>query len=315
MPAFHVSASEVVNVPLEKAYNSLIDFNEWPIWSPWLIMERECQVDYKGQPGTQGHGYSWAGKKIGSGEMTLVGAGDRQNSQHRKIDCKLLFLKPFKSKADVDFELEVIDANSTKVTWNMDSSLPFFMFFMVKKMQAFIRNDYERGLLLLKEYLETGSVHMKINVEGVVNMPNEEYLGLSASTTKAGMHDSMQSSFSTLMSSVRDSGVEITGAPFSLYDNIDMVKDQWNYTVGIPVDGSSAVANLTAGTRGAGKAVKVTHHGSYQHLGNAWAMGMGELQYKKLKASKTNKPFEIYINDPESTKEEELLTEVYIPLR
>jgi len=315
MPAFNVRSEETINVSMDKVHDALSDFHTWPTWSPWLIMEKECTLEYQGTPGAKGHGYTWSGQKVGAGEMTLVSVGDRQNPKHRQMDCKLVFLKPFKSKADVDFKLDAISDASTRVSWGMSSSLPFFMFFMVKKMVAMITSDYDRGLGLLKEYLETGSVHIKIEVDGVVDTPNVNYHGVAATTSKAGMHDSMQSSYSTLMSGVRDSDLEITGYPFAIYPHVDMVHDKWSYVAAVPTSGDVVLNGINAGSRPAAKAMKVTHNGSYRHLGNAWSCAMSEMQHHKLKPSKTNHPFEVYVTDPERTPENDLVTEIYVPIR
>jgi len=39
VPAFNVVSSIDINVPAAKVREALADFNTWPIWSPWLIME------------------------------------------------------------------------------------------------------------------------------------------------------------------------------------------------------------------------------------------------------------------------------------
>lgn len=44
----------------------------------------------------------------------------------------------------------------------MDGKLPYFMFFMVKMMKNWIGMDYERGLAMLKEFIETGEVISRV---------------------------------------------------------------------------------------------------------------------------------------------------------
>ena len=55
----------------------------------------------------------------------------------------------------VDFYLKS-NENSTEVNWTMDSSLPFFMFWMKNQMVEFIGMDYDRGwpTTLTIEFLE-----------------------------------------------------------------------------------------------------------------------------------------------------------------
>ncbi|MFK7992778.1 MAG: GyrI-like domain-containing protein [Granulosicoccus sp.] len=72
---------------------------------------------------------------------------------------------------------------------------------------------------------------------------------------------------------------------------------------------------LVSRTTPACRALKAFHTGPYLHLANAWAMLMGEARYKKLKGLKSIPPFEIYLNDPDTTAPSELITERYLPLK
>lgn len=118
MPSIHVEKSIDIHAPKEKLFDTLNNFNHWQAWSPWLIMEPKAKVDVS----KDNKFYSWEGNRIGSGEMKIT-----EEDPNEHIKYSLTFLKPWKSKADVQFNLEISE-NGTKVTWLMDSSLPFFMF-------------------------------------------------------------------------------------------------------------------------------------------------------------------------------------------
>jgi len=120
MTKIDVEATIEICAPAEKIRHALIDFNTWPIWSPWLYIEPETQVTYRGEVGQAGHGYDWVGKKTGAGSMTLLSSTDCH------IACDLQFLKPFKSEAKVAFDIQAIDDGQSRVTWSMKSSLPFY---------------------------------------------------------------------------------------------------------------------------------------------------------------------------------------------
>ena len=104
-----------------------------------------------GVPGKTGHKQSWNGKKIGSGYIELIEAIPGQ-----KLEYDLFFIKPWKSQSKASFLFNPEDRN-TRVSWTMDGTLPIFLFFMKKKMAAMIGKDYDRGLVMLKEKLETQS--------------------------------------------------------------------------------------------------------------------------------------------------------------
>lgn len=310
MPAFSVVSSIDINVPASRVREALADFNTWPIWSPWLIMERDCKVTYKGTIGELGHGYDWNGQKVGSGGMTLT------SLDANRLEADLLFLKPWKSQADIAFDYEAVDENKTHVKWYMDSSLPFFMFFMLGKMKAMISGDYDRGLSMLKDYLETGAVPSNTVVEGVVDAPASLYAGKTYHTAMSDMSESMGAAFPEVFKVVTDAQAQINGKPFSIYNNMDIVKKTCMYTAAIPVASSVSVGHgVQCSDRLACKALKVVHTGPYRHLGNAWSTSMSDLRHEKIKMDKSIPPFEVYISDPENTPEESLITEIYVPVR
>jgi hypothetical protein len=49
----------------------------------------------------------------------------------------------------------------------MDSKQPFFQFFLKGMMTSLIGMDYERGLRMLKDYVETGSVPSTLEFPGI----------------------------------------------------------------------------------------------------------------------------------------------------
>jgi len=66
----------------------------------------------------------------------------------------------------------------TRVTWSMQSSLPFFLFFMRKSFENFVGMDYDRGLRMLKEQLESGKISSRIDLaDDVRALPVAESTG------------------------------------------------------------------------------------------------------------------------------------------
>ena len=120
MPTFNVEKTIHIQSSLEKVFDIIRDFRQWQPWSPWLIAEPGCQVDYA----EDGSSYSWDGQIIGSGEMLV-----KEEEKPKQIHYQLTFIKPWKSTCPVKFILEE-DQGGVKVTWTMEGSLPFFMFFM-----------------------------------------------------------------------------------------------------------------------------------------------------------------------------------------
>lgn len=310
MPKYHVERSIEIEAPIARVQALTNDFSEWPAWSPWLCMEPDAKLEIFGTAGEVDHGYSWQGELTGEGKMRTSA---NEGGLHQ---MDLTFLKPFKSTAKVALN-HVDQGDKTTVTWTMDSALPFFLFFMTGSIKTMIGMDYERGLKMLKDYAEKGTIDSSIDIRGVVDTPEFHYVGLSAESALANIGESLEVTMPRIFSLAKEGGFTFTDMPAgTIYNHMDLKQQQCRYTAMIPVASTATSGtDMTTGTISAGKSLKVVHTGSYQHLGNGWAAAMSYQRYKKLKPLKSQPPYEIYRNDPAETDEKDLITEIYIPLK
>lgn len=302
MPKIHVTRSQQVPAPAGEVFAIVRDFKQWRPWSPWLIAEPACEVTYP----QDGSGYAWDGEIVGAGKMEVVA-----DKQGESMTTKLNFIKPFKSEADVTFTFTENDGG-TEVTWSMDSSLPFFMFFFKGMMESFIGMDYERGLLMLQEYAETGEVSSGLEFPGVENFAGCRFVGIRREAPMAEMAEAMGGDFGRVNQWVEGSGAEPAGKPLSIYHKWNPVKRIAEYTAAIPVSGSPGELpdGLVEGAVPACRTYPVKHTGPYRYLGNAWASGIMHSRAKRFKKLNSIAPFEIYENDPAETAEKDLVTVV-----
>ena len=329
MPAYNVRKSIDIAAPHDRVHGVLVDYQSWPDWSPWVCAERDCRLSLYGSAGEIGHGQDWDGKIIGSGQMRLTA------HTSERIDMKLKFIKPFKSTADIAFKLQPLGNGDTRVEWIMDSSLPFFMFFMTANIKAMIGADYRRGLLQLKDYVETGYAGTKSDVAGIVDVEAFSYIGSEGSALIENIGDILGEKLSTLYAahirahsggSPVDSTPDASPTPLTFYNKMDIKTRQCDFTAALAIneppagdklagDAGETAVNISPGHQTACKALKVVHTGEYRHLGNAWATGMMHMRAMKKKPLKSHPPFEKYISDPQSTPGHELVTEIYLPVK
>ena len=302
----NVKKSIKINASQEKVHQVLSDFHQWQSWSPWLMAEPEAKVEVR----EDGKYYEWDGNRVGAGTMELL------NETDQKIDCKLTFLKPWKSKADVSFELRPHE-DHTHVSWSMNSSLPFFLFFMKSSMETYIGMDYVRGLGMLKEKIEEGVVKSKLEFRGISDFPGCTYIGLKQHTTQSGMQNDMGNDFQKVSEVANKNPENILGAPFSIYHKFDPVKDKVSYTVGIPVKEipSDLPSDIISGSIPATKIHTLRHIGPYAHLGNAWSTMMMVVRNKEIKPVRGIHPFETYENMPGEVPEDQLITDIHFAVK
>lgn len=305
MPKIHVSRSIRINAPKEKIKEFLVDFNNWPSWSPWLVCEPEVAIEFA----DEGRYYKWDGKRVGSGEMKVIAEHDNQ------IDYDLMFLKPWKSKAKVNFKLTAT-AQGTLVEWIMDSAIPFFMFWMKTSMEVYIGMDYERGLKMLKETLEEGKIHSQLEFIGHTNFEGCQYIGIKTRTAFSKIGAAMEKDFTSLHEYMTTHNIDVAGHPFSEYQKMNLVKDNVVYVVGFPVKEipKNLPDNMLSGRLPKCTMYTVRHIGKYDHLGNAWSAVMMMERQKEFKKHKKAYPIETYINNPNDTPPKELIADISIPL-
>ena len=307
MSELRVEKSVKIKASPEKVYAVIRDFRQSPAWSPWLIAEPECLVKYS----DDGKSHSCEGKILGSSEIKIV-----NEEPFRSIDCRLTFFKPWKSVAAVQFTFEELDGG-TEVTWSMKGSLPFFLFWMKPMMTTLIGMDYQRGLTMLKDFIELGSVPSKLDFIGQTSQTGFSYVGVKTSCAIADIGDRMKADFQKLQDWIDKEGPKPSGNPFANYYQWNFAKGIVGYTTGFPVVGvpGNLPDGFVSGDLPGCHVFSIKHTGPYRHLGNAWSAGMLRARAKIFAQDKKIPPFEIYENDPCKTPENDLITTVCFPIK
>nr|WP_320119636.1 GyrI-like domain-containing protein [uncultured Marinifilum sp.] len=307
MPKTHIEKSIIIAASIDKIKSILTDFNQWKAWSPWFILDPET----KEWISEEGKTHNWDGKRIGSGMISLI------SEQEYLIQYDLKFLKPWKSQAKTDFILEKLDDNSTKLSWTMDGSLPFFMFWMKNMMERLIGMDYDRGLLMLKDYIEKGKVEARLEFLGESEFKACNFVGLKNECTIETIDKVMTEDFKKLADFAKENEDILTCDWFSIYHKFDFNKNKVVYTSGVGI--KSAAENLPAGmftgTIPATKLHTVRHIGPYELSGNGWSAIMAMERAKEFKQNKKIPPMEFYRNSPMDTDPKDLISDICMPVK
>ncbi|MEP0985246.1 SRPBCC family protein [Ekhidna sp.] len=307
MPRLTVERSIKINAPAEVVYSALNDFNKWIKWSPWLIIDPDAEVDVA----ADAKSYTWKGDRVGEGNMKV-----REEEPNKYIVFDLNFLKPWKSVSSTKFVLNR-ENDGTEVTWSMDSTLPFFIFWMKKMMTAYVGADYERGLDMLKAYVEEGEVLSKLDFEGFSSFDGGHWIGIKTSCGLDTIATQVEADYAILRA-YADGNIDApAGNFFTIYHKWDIIRDSVAYTAAMPVSEipKTLPDNLTSGQIPSIKVYRLKHTGAYKHLGNAWSAGYTMMRNKEFKHLKKVDPFEVYHNNPQETKEKDLVTVLHFPVK
>jgi hypothetical protein len=146
---FNIEKTIFIARPVPEVMDRIGDLNYYSKWNPWQQSDPSTKNTITGTPKTPGHKYSWVGKKVGTGSLTLL------NMDSKHIHFELAFVKPWKSQARDNWLFEPWGNNETKVTWQNSGQLPWPMASLMGPMiTKNLNHQFEQGLNNLKKMCE-----------------------------------------------------------------------------------------------------------------------------------------------------------------
>lgn len=309
MPAYDVRRSISVDAPEDRVFDAVADFGSWTSWSPWLGIDPRAEVTVSDPPNSVGSLYRWNGELVGEGELEHV----HLDRPHR-IEDQLRFVKPFRATCDVRFEM-VTQGDATLTIWHMEGTLPWFLFWMRSNMETLIGSDYERGLTMLKEYVETGQVLSKLDVIGIEPLAARDVIGVRKSCGFDAIGSATETGFRAAAEAIEAAGIGRDGEMLSVYHAADSNRRRFDFTCGWSARPPARLPEpLSAYRLAGGRALQVRHVGRYEHLANAWNGAYQFARYKKLKLAPKDS-IEVYANTRETAAAADLVTDVFLRLK
>jgi hypothetical protein len=147
---YNVEKTIVISKPVPDVMNLIGDLTYYSQWNPWQQSDPTTKSTVTGTPKTPGHKYSWEGKKVGVGSLTLNSMDDKH------IHFVLEILKPWKTKAKDNWMFEQWGDGETKVTWQNSGQLPWpIARLMGPLINKNLNHQFEQGLNNLKKMCES----------------------------------------------------------------------------------------------------------------------------------------------------------------
>jgi hypothetical protein len=146
---FNVEKTIVIKKHVVTVMDRVKDLNYYSKWNPWQQSDPTTKSEITGTPGIPGHKYSWQGKKVGVGSLTL------KSLDMSHLHFLLEFVKPWKSKAKDNWMFEPWADMDTKVHWQNSGELPWpIARLMGPMLQKSLSKQFEQGLENLKAMCE-----------------------------------------------------------------------------------------------------------------------------------------------------------------
>nr|QNO41422.1 hypothetical protein LLBHLIGG_00006 [Methanosarcinales archaeon ANME-2c ERB4]QNO41499.1 hypothetical protein CJIIDBMB_00001 [Methanosarcinales archaeon ANME-2c ERB4] len=170
-----------------------------------------------------------------------------------------------------------------------------------------------RGSLLTRSFLEV--LYLDKNEPTVKDVPDQRVV---SRREKGTYQDVIPRLMGELMGVVfgpenQRAQVKCTGMPITLYHDNEYKETDADIEVALPISGSITVGpEYDVKTLEGQRVVSYIHKGPYQDVGVAYEAIREYMAKEGLKVAGVYR--EVYLNDPNETPEEELLTEVQVPV-
>lgn len=315
--AYEVRRQIRIRAPRRAVFEKVRDFRTWHEWSPWLMHEPDAQVQF-GEPEREGGYYAWDGKYVGAGRLTHVSL-----QMPGRIEQRIEFVRPFRSVCEVFWEFEEArlpeGEEATELAWGMRGRMPFRLRFLARRVASMVEKDYDLGLAFLNARLDPQADTLNVEFRGPVRRDAQRCLCLRFDGSIREMPRAMQEGFPRLAAYLKSRGIELGGAPLTIYRKSDCKKQTVTCDMAFPLPEDAPTEERAGGFDvrhlPGGDYFEVSARGDYRFLELAWHAAMCHVRMKKLKYDKSRPPFEIYANDPRETAKNDLLTSIHLPLR
>jgi effector-binding domain-containing protein len=171
--------------------------------------------------------------------------------------------------------------------------------------------EQERMLRFLERLIDRGGI-MPYDVS-VKQVPAQSVAGLTITTSLAGISAELGRAFGAVAGAVGKAGGHPAGAPFVIYHDVIDEHTDGHIEICVPVSGGEFDSPVEAKTIDGGTIAFVTHRGPYAEISPAYHVVTGWIEENGRQPA--GPPREVYLNDPQTTAPEDLLTEVQFPIR
>lgn len=306
----HLERTAEIDAPRVAVFAQAESMARFHAWSPWREVEPEAEWRFEGPDRGVGSRLVWDGKKVGRGSQEVT-----QAKSPEQVTTALDFGKDGKATATLRFETV---PSGTKVTWGFDADMggnPIARYLGLM-MGSMLGPSFEKGLASLEAIAEALP---KTDFEGLVvetvdNIPVPvACVRATCAKDEQAVAATIGAAFGQVQTFLRMNGLRQAGPPITV--NVEW-KDRYVFEAGIPVDReieAPASSPVRIKRTHAGKALKVVHRGPYHEMGALYDRLAAYIAAYGIE--RAGDPWDEYVNDPGSTPEPELITNVYQPVK
>jgi len=311
----HVERSVTIDAPPCVVFAKVNGFQSFNDWSPFVALTPEATYSYEGPNFGVGAKIFWAvaGPDAEHGSQQIA-ASTPYDSVQVKLDLG------DEGLADVAYLLEAVEGG-TRLTWTFDTDFGFNLFgrYFGLILDRQLGPIYAQGLTNLKRIAENlpkvDWSDIEIGISVVPSMTIAVTTG-NCSREPEQIGAALAAAYGRVAGFVAANGLQLTGPPIAVANYWD--ERGYGFDAGIPVSGAPSRgagpgSQVRMGETYGGQVVRAVHIGPYSGLAPTYLKIEAFMAAHQLE--KNGRSWESYVSDPGSTPEDELITEVYFPVK
>ena len=307
---FSVTKTKVINVEKSTLFHYLNDYQNWE--SFLNLNEKNLKVNYSDKTVGVNGSFNWSSSS-GNGSVETIYLKENDSIAQK------VFWNNVTSDAYITFKDTV---GGTKVTWNSSGKLNF-----MAKLESFFSNEFEtklgtnleNNLIALEKILRQEISNYTIDLDGIVDVSQQNYLKRSDQSTISGYYSILQESIPLLHNFVQENNIKTTKQTFAIFDTYDVKKNKVLFSIATTLKEiiyTTPDSEFTIDSIMPHQALKIRLKGDYSNSKEAWDKGFDYLKKNNLEQNYNGAFREVYVKNRTHVKQpSQWLTEIYIPIK
>ena len=311
----HVERSVFIDAPASVVFAQVNGFRHFNDWSPFVALMPGAEYGFEGPDFGVGSKMSWSetDPRPETGSQTIVAS-----TPYERVDVEL-DLGP-EGTAQAVYLLSP-ENGGTNLTWAFDTD---FGINILNRYWGLLLDRqlgplYAQGLANLKRIAEELPKVDWSGLEiGITEVPSTTiaYFTGSSGRDAADIGAALGAAYGRVAMFISANGLQIDGQPIAISNYWD--ERGYGFDAGIPVSGAPARgagpdSPVRMGETYGGRVVRAVHVGPYTGLEETYALIDAFVVAHKLETN--GRGWDVFVSDPGSTPEEELVTEIYYPVK
>ncbi len=311
----HVERSVFIDAPPSVVFSQVNGLRHFNDWSPWVAVMPDAEYTFEGPDFGVGSKMSWSATepRPEAGSQTIVAS-----TPYERVDIEIDF--GGKGTAQAAYLLQA-ENGGTNLSWSFDTDFGINLLgrYWGLLLDRQLGPLYAQGLTNLKRIAEELPKVDWSGLEiGITQVPSKTIAYFTGSSGRDAdeISTALGAAYGRVAMFITANQLQIDGQPIAIANFWD--DRGYGFDAGIPVSGTPArgagpESPVRMGETYGGRVVRAVHVGPYVGLVETYRIVEAFMTAHKLEPN--GRSWNVFVSDPGDTSEEDLITEIYQPVK